>query len=85
MTPLFEAALELQDFFIRRQCSPASHAKTSSSRRSFPQGIVLDVETIVLRQHGRLDWTCIETQLRPLAELKEQPEIMDVFSKLRRR
>jgi hypothetical protein len=44
---------------------------------------VLDVETIVLRQHGRLDWAYIETHLRPLAQLKEQPEIMDVFSRLR--
>jgi hypothetical protein len=45
---------------------------------------VLDVETIVLRQHDRLDWAYIEAQLSPLAELKEQPEIMDVLSKLRR-
>jgi len=43
-----------------------------------------DVETIVLRQRGRLDWDYIDTHLRPLAELKEQPEIMDVFSTLRR-
>jgi hypothetical protein len=45
---------------------------------------VLDVETIVLRQRGLLDWVYIEKQLRPLAELKEQPEIMEVFSRLRR-
>jgi len=44
---------------------------------------VLDVETIVVRQHGRLDWAYIDTQLSPLAQLKEQPEIMEVFSKLR--
>jgi len=43
-----------------------------------------DVETIVLRQRGLLDWPYIETQLSPLAELKDQPEIMDWFSKFRR-
>ncbi len=45
---------------------------------------VLDVETIVVRQRGTLDWAYVETQLAPQAEIKEQPEIMDVFSKLRR-
>jgi len=42
----------------------------------------LDVETIVLRQR-QLDWAYIQAQLRPLAELKEQPEIMEALSKLR--
>ncbi len=41
---------------------------------------LLDVETIVVRQQGRLDWAYIETQISPLAQLKEQPGIMDVFS-----
>ncbi len=45
---------------------------------------VLDVETVALRQRGRLDWAYIETQLCPLAELKQQPEIMEAFSRLRR-
>ena len=45
---------------------------------------VLDVETIVVRQRGRLDWAYVETHLSPLVELKERPEIMDVFSGLRR-
>lgn len=45
---------------------------------------VLDVESIVTRQHGRLDWLYIETHLSPLAELKGQPEIMATFSKLHR-
>ena len=44
---------------------------------------VLDAETIAVRQHGCLDWAYIQTHLAPLAQLKEQPEIMDVFSKLR--
>jgi hypothetical protein len=42
-----------------------------------------DVESIVVRQRGRLDWAYVESQLSPLAELKEQKEIMEVFHKLR--
>lgn len=45
---------------------------------------ILDVETVVVRQRGRLDWDYIEARLGPLAELKEQPHIMAVCSKLRR-
>jgi hypothetical protein len=45
---------------------------------------VLDVETVVVRQRGGLDWGYIELHLGPLSEVKEQPEIMDVFSRLRR-
>ena len=41
-----------------------------------------DVETIVVRQRGRLDWAYIEAHLGPLAEVKGQPEIMDAFRKL---
>jgi hypothetical protein len=37
---------------------------------------IADVEGIVMRQGELLDWTYIEEQLRPLAEVKEQPEIM---------
>lgn len=44
---------------------------------------VADVETIVQRQRGRLDWTYIEQQLRPLADLKGQKEILELFRKLR--
>jgi hypothetical protein len=44
---------------------------------------VADVESVVLRQGGRLDWDYIDTHLRPLAELKGQPEILSVMAKLR--
>jgi hypothetical protein len=37
----------------------------------------VDVDGIILRQSGRLDWTYVRTHLAPLAELKEQPEILD--------
>jgi hypothetical protein len=37
----------------------------------------VDVERIIVRQTGKLDWHYILEQLRPLAELKEAPEIID--------
>ena len=36
----------------------------------------LDVEGIIVRQTGKLDWSYIRSQLQPLAELKETPEII---------
>lgn len=36
-----------------------------------------DVERIIVRQTGKLDWDYIREQLRPLAELKDAPEIVD--------
>jgi len=43
-----------------------------------------DVEGVVLRQQT-LDWGYIESQLRPLAEAKEVPHILDRLSQLRHR
>lgn len=37
----------------------------------------VDVERIIVRQTGKLDWKYIIEQLQPLAELKEAPEILD--------
>jgi Nucleotidyl transferase AbiEii toxin, Type IV TA system len=45
---------------------------------------VLDVETIVIRQRGVVDWSYIEPQLAPLADVKEQPQIMDTLAALRK-
>ena len=45
---------------------------------------VLDVETVVIRQRGALDWQYIETNLQPLSDIKDQPEIMTAFRKIRR-
>jgi hypothetical protein len=36
-----------------------------------------DIEGIIVRQTGKLDWPYIETQLAPLAELKGVPEILN--------
>ena len=37
----------------------------------------VDVERIIVRQTGKLDWDYIREQLRPLAELKDAPGIID--------
>jgi hypothetical protein len=42
----------------------------------------LDVEGIIIRQRGKLDWNYIFAHLSPLTELKEAPELID---ELRRR
>ena len=42
----------------------------------------LDVETVVVRQRGRLDWEYVRRQMQPLAELKEQPEILREVERL---
>jgi hypothetical protein len=36
----------------------------------------LDIEGILIRQTGKLDWNYVLSQLRPLAELKDTPEIL---------
>jgi hypothetical protein len=36
-----------------------------------------DIERVIVRQRGKLDWDYIREHLRPLAELKEAPEILD--------
>jgi hypothetical protein len=35
-----------------------------------------DIEGIIVRQTGKLDWPYIENELGPLAELKDAPEIL---------
>ena len=41
------------------------------------------MDGIIIRQSGRVDWTYVRTQLAPLAELKEAPEIVDRLDKRR--
>ena len=43
-----------------------------------------DAESVAIRQKTRLDWDYIEEQLRPLAEVKDQPEILRTFVRLRK-
>jgi hypothetical protein len=42
-----------------------------------------DVEGVIVRQAGRLDWDYICGRLQPLVELKEAPEIMDELQRRR--
>ncbi|MFN0166254.1 MAG: DUF6036 family nucleotidyltransferase [Bryobacteraceae bacterium] len=44
---------------------------------------VRDAETVVFRERDKLDWKYIEDQLRPLVELKEEPEILQTLARLR--
>jgi hypothetical protein len=43
----------------------------------------LDIEGVLTRQTGRLDWRYVWSQLKPLAELKEAPEILVELDKRR--
>jgi hypothetical protein len=42
-----------------------------------------DAEGVSIRNRGRLDWSYIEGQLRPLADLKDEPEILRAMERLR--
>jgi hypothetical protein len=46
-------------------------------------GDIRDVEGVAIRNRGRLDWDYIEEQLQPLAELKQEPEILRALARLR--
>jgi hypothetical protein len=43
----------------------------------------VDVEGILIRQASTLDWSYIRSQLEPLAELKEAPEILEQLERRR--
>ena len=43
----------------------------------------MDIEGVIIRQSGRLDWPYVRTQLAPLAELKEEPELMERLERTR--
>jgi hypothetical protein len=37
----------------------------------------VDIENILVRQGRKLDWRYVLTQLKPLVDLKEAPQILD--------
>jgi hypothetical protein len=45
---------------------------------------IRDAEGVVVRNGGQIDWAYVEEQLRPLAELKGEPAILDRLARLRR-
>ena len=44
---------------------------------------VRDAEGVAIRNRSRLDWRYIEEQLQPLAEVKQDPEILRMLARLR--
>ena len=42
----------------------------------------LDIEGVIIRQPG-IDWPYVRTQLAPLAELKDAPELVDKLERRR--
>jgi hypothetical protein len=42
-----------------------------------------DIEGIIIRQTGKLDWDYVRQQLGPLVELKEAPGILEELEKRR--
>lgn len=44
----------------------------------------VDVEGIIIRQAGQIDWPYVRAQLAPLVELKEAPEILRRLEERRR-
>jgi hypothetical protein len=44
----------------------------------------LDLEGVIVRQTGKLDWPYIRCELEPLAELKGAPEILEELEKRKR-
>ena len=86
--PFEEAVVERSSLF---EFAPGCSLRTCSAEDliilklfAFRPQDVLDVETVAMRQRGALDWVHIERHLGPLSEIKEQPEIMDAFGRLRR-
>ena len=43
----------------------------------------VDLESVIVRQTGKLDWNYVHEQLAPLAELKGAPEILDQLGRRR--
>ena len=43
----------------------------------------VDVEYVIVRQRRTLDWRLVESELKPLLELRETPENLDTLRKLR--
>lgn len=43
----------------------------------------MDIDGVVIRQASRLDWAYVRAQLAPLAELKEEPNLLDRLDRTR--
>lgn len=45
----------------------------------------MDIEGVIIRQSRQLDWPYVRTQLAPLAELKEDPDLLERLERTRER
>jgi len=45
----------------------------------------IDIETVLIRQGKKLNWKSVLTELKPLSELKEAPEIVSRLGRLRKK
>jgi hypothetical protein len=45
----------------------------------------MDLEGVIVRHSGRLDWPYVRAQLAPLAELKDAPELLERLERTRSR
>jgi hypothetical protein len=86
--PFEESAVERSSLF---EFEAGSRLRTCSAEDlmvlklfAFRPRDVLDAETIAIRQRTALDWQYIATNLRPLAAVKGEPQIMAILEKLRR-
>ncbi|MBM3831853.1 MAG: hypothetical protein FJ403_00960 [Verrucomicrobia bacterium] len=41
-----------------------------------------DIERVLIRQHGKLDWKVVRVELSPLLELKGEPEALDKLERM---
>jgi hypothetical protein len=88
------AGLPFEELVVERssvfEFAPGCSLRTCSSEDlvvlklfAFRPRDLADVESVVIRQGGGLDWEYIEQQLAPLAEVKEPSEIMEALARLR--
>ncbi len=45
----------------------------------------MDIEGVIVRQAGKIDWDYVFGQLKPLADLKETPELLDELQRRRQK
>ena len=94
---VLEAAGEVQAFCQERsigRASPWSWAKDCVLRTCSPEDLLThkvfagrsrdwgDIESVLIRQHGRLELAQVRRELEPLLELKGQPEALTQFDAL---
>lgn len=87
-------ALPFEEMLINRATSftfaPGAELRTCSAEDLVVMKLfasrpldIRDAEGVAIRNRGRLDWRYIEEQHRPLAEVKQEPEILKTMGRLR--